>query len=666
MQQRLLLFALVMLANVTAKAQLSSQLSVVRTDRDVRPQRAEQSVLPLNGAAAVSGTSGTPQAKGAAAAFYSQTFPSMPAGWTVSSNAGSVNGWRWANAAPSGAGNNYPINGLINSTTKANGWLLYNADSVLSNAGSGRPFGGSITSSAITIGASHTNVMLSFQQYFRYSTGDSCFVDVSSNGTSWTSFPVFPNMLLSQFGFLYRNPTVTTLNISSVVGGQANAYIRFRFNSTAPTYSFNWLIDDLMLYDADPIDLGITYSGIASSSGPNADFSSSYSYSSIPLRFVDTVYPITYLSNYGLVTAGSTAIIARYYRGGNLLATHTMNATTNPLGARDSVWVFNTGYKPTAIGDYVVALSINPTGDGFAENNVDTIRFRITDTVYASYGTEFTERNCYLNRPAPFTPSYWGARFTISNGQYDTITSVSAAFRPTTVVGERVQAQLFEASGSGSSFSWIPMAVSYTRTLGASDISTSSNVVVTNFPMRLISQNYSPLILGDGDYAIVLTTVNSTSDVAVYSMVPPLPTAPAFIGYQGQAGDSPNDGSVGFAVAGGIATGVVQVPLVHPNFGNARSMLAVKETEPIVLGAAYPNPAETTLNIPMALQQRGTAEIILSNTVGQVLIRKDLGTLSTGKMQVATVSVAQLPDGLYFYTVRTEAGQATGRVVVRH
>jgi len=79
--------------------------------------------------------------------------------------------------------------------------------------------------------------------------------------------------------------------------------VRFRFISAAPTYSFNWLIDDLVLYDADPVDLGITYSGIASATDTNVSFAKSYSYSSIPLRFADSVYPITYLSNYGLSAA---------------------------------------------------------------------------------------------------------------------------------------------------------------------------------------------------------------------------------------------------------------------------------------------------------------------------------------------------------------------------
>jgi hypothetical protein len=111
-------------------------------------------------------------------------------------------------------------------------------------------------------------------------------------------------------------------------------------------------------------------------------------------------------------------------------------------------------------------------------------------------------------------------------------------------------------------------------------------------------------------------------------MVPPLPTAPAFIGYQGQSDVSANDGSYNFAAGGGIATGLVQVPLVHPNFGNARALVGVMETEPIVLGAAFPNPARTTINVPVALQHSGTAQLLLSNTLGQVMAGIDLGRMN--------------------------------------
>ncbi|MEO6831618.1 MAG: hypothetical protein ABI378_04905, partial [Chitinophagaceae bacterium] len=440
MKNRRLLIIVASLFSLSVQAQPIINSSVVPNADLVAPPAAQQLGISSPSPSTLPQSSRNPHAKITAAAFYNQSFASLPTGWTVSANSSSVNGWRWANTAPSGTGNNFPVIALINSTSKNDGWLLYNADSVINQSGSARPFGGSITSAAIAVGASHTNVMLSFQQYFRYSQGDSCFVDVSNNGSTWTAFPIYPNMALSQYGYLYSNATLTTLNVSSVIGGQANAYIRFRFNSTAAQYSFNWLIDDLMLYDADSTDLGIHYSGLASISSPNDGFTTSYGFSSIPLSLADTIFPITYRSNYGLHATTNTTITARYFLGSTLVNTQLDMISVTPLGAMDSVFVFKNGYKPTAIGNYVVALQINQLGDAFAQNDVDTIRFSVTDSAYATYGTDFMERTTYLSRPSSSTLQYWGARFTVGQGEKDTITSVSAAFRPNTAVGSRVQA----------------------------------------------------------------------------------------------------------------------------------------------------------------------------------------------------------------------------------
>ncbi|MEO6833757.1 MAG: T9SS type A sorting domain-containing protein, partial [Chitinophagaceae bacterium] len=227
-------------------------------------------------------------------------------------------------------------------------------------------------------------------------------------------------------------------------------------------------------------------------------------------------------------------------------------------------------------------------------------------------------------------------------------------------------AQLYRAASNGSSFDWLPIQSSAILTLGASDISTATNLVTVSFPLRLLNKNYTSLVLGAGDYAVVVSTVNATADVEVYSMAPPLPTAPAFIGYQGQTDNSTNDGNLNFASAGGIATGIVQVPLVRPNFGNARALLAVKETAPMLVGVAYPNPANTIVHIPFGLQQAGSLQLSLSNSLGQVVCYKDLGIVGAGNMQNATLSTKQLPEGLYFYCIATGNSKETGSLVIKH
>jgi len=134
MKQRLLPLLLAIIACLPAHAQRVFPTSIVRTDGEVAaPQMADASELPP-----AMQTPAPVQAKGTGAALYTQTF-AFPAHRLDDYDAPRLSQWlAMGDTAPSGTDNNYPINGTINSTTRSNGWLLYNADSVILH--SSRPF----------------------------------------------------------------------------------------------------------------------------------------------------------------------------------------------------------------------------------------------------------------------------------------------------------------------------------------------------------------------------------------------------------------------------------------------------------------------------------------------------------------------------------------------
>ncbi|MEI8279321.1 MAG: T9SS type A sorting domain-containing protein [Bacteroidota bacterium] len=84
----------------------------------------------------------------------------------------------------------------------------------------------------------------------------------------------------------------------------------------------------------------------------------------------------------------------------------------------------------------------------------------------------------------------------------------------------------------------------------------------------------------------------------------------------------------------------------------------------ITVNGAFPVPAVNTVNIPFSLATASNVTITLANTVGQVVKTLELGKVeATGK---ATFNVADLANGVYFYTISAGEQKVTNRFVVAH
>ena len=87
------------------------------------------------------------------------------------------------------------------------------------------------------------------------------------------------------------------------------------------------------------------------------------------------------------------------------------------------------------------------------------------------------------------------------------------------------------------------------------------------------------------------------------------------------------------------------------NVGNIQSVQAV------------PNPAASSTSINFKLDQVANVTVSLTDVTGQVVATQKLENVSNGK---AFISTANLPSGVYFYTVTANGKRSTGRVVVAH
>lgn len=76
---------------------------------------------------------------------------------------------------------------------------------------------------------------------------------------------------------------------------------------------------------------------------------------------------------------------------------------------------------------------------------------------------------------------------------------------------------------------------------------------------------------------------------------------------------------------------------------------------------AYPNPAQSTLYVPFKLTQASDVRLTLTNPMGQQVRTANLSQTTTGRFEL---NVSDLPSGMYFYTLETDAGSRTERVLI--
>jgi len=586
--------------------------------------------------------------------FGSGTATSLPTGWTT--GAITVGTWKWANTASTSA---YTI-GAMNSTTASNGWMIFNSDSI-GAATSGAPAGW-LQSPSYNCSTHHT-VRLSFEDYYR-KYEDSCYVWVSTNPlfSTYSTFPVLTNNDLPD-NESTANPTTVHIDITSAAGNMPAVYIRFvTYGPTLGAYS--WMIDDLSLSELDSIDVGVENSCVVYTSGDGAA-----SFGSMPSKIIDSLFPVTFGSNYGFTPEPSTAVNAGIYQGTS--SVYSNSVTVNlPKDAVDTLVDFSSTapqYYSNTQATYIVPFSVPEVADADLTNNADTAAYIITDSIWSENAPNAQiEASNYVYTPGSAARSWSPATmFNVPAGAIDTLTSVSVAFESNTQVGQNVGAQIYHFDGS----EWQYDGLTVFRALAAADISAASSISYATFPVDVVASGNYVIFNGGAsgtEYAIVVKGQNNTDTVSVLESNNPAPYA--LIGYVGLSDTSNNNGGLTQDFGEGhLPYGEPFTPFIVTNFGVVPDYTAVKNVTATgnYVGAAIPNPANTSVTIPFNMAQDAMVTITLFNVVGQEMNTQNIQATG-GKSMKATIATDDLADGVYLYSVVADGQCANGRVVVTH
>jgi hypothetical protein len=115
------------------------------------------------------------------------------------------------------------------------------------------------------------------------------------------------------------------------------------------------------------------------------------------------------------------------------------------------------------------------------------------------------------------------------------------------------------------------------------------------------------------------------------------------------------------AQSGATQCSSVQALQAPPNVVNTTP--TVKFYEPLTC-RIFPNPAEDMITFDIGLAKEGETELIVSNTLGNVVLTKKL-RLNEGSQQVP-INCSQWAVGLYFVTIKANDQTLTERIVINH
>lgn len=261
--------------------------------------------------------------------------------------------------------------GDIDSPTSSNGWVMFDSDGNGSAAsGTGAPTGvefDTYIQMANSVDCSTFPVVaVSFTEFYK-ALQSQIYVDVSTNGTDWTSYEVHAdfsaNDQTEQDAVLYQD-------ITAVAGGQPAVWVRLRFVG----YGYFWQVDDFMLVEGveNDIELSRIFTG---------NNETDYLYTKRPVSQAIEMELGVVATNIGGLSQDSVSVDWEVTDGSMTVASGTELISEVLAGGDSDTLFFSTGYTPNAVGDYTIEMTVSSnqpednTDDNSGSESIEITQF---------------------------------------------------------------------------------------------------------------------------------------------------------------------------------------------------------------------------------------------------------------------------------------------------
>ncbi len=518
------------------------------------------------------------------------------------------------------------------STSAANGFMMVNSDANNTTDNDGSVIHSEITSNTIDLSA-NTNVVLRFQQNFRW-WKDTRTVSVSGdNGATWTDYLISDQTAydigIYQGNQSSLNPDLVVIDISSVAGGSAQVQIKFTYDDN-DIWAWYWAIDDVEIIAKPNDDIQVLSAFIVDQSNEGVE------YGRTPVDQVGTNWEVgAQVFNFG-VNDQTNVNVTSVEAGGAFSYT-----ATRALHEADSTYIISTVEMPTLpVGTYVVDYTAVSDGETSASpdfgDNTAQRTFEVTNWEYSIDGIGVYPAGGLISSMG--TASFQNAsdnliiasKYNFKNAV--TIKSIKAMISSTTVAGAEVFGLIIDTADLLADNPTPLFITSSSYVVTAQDV--TNGFIELNFDITA-----QPSLPAGSYYAAVelLSNGNST-DISILNderVAQPFSGSMIYI---------PNDQTYSNGVASAVRM-VVQDPAFIGLNENSLEGVSV-----------YPNPSQGVITVSNANNTENT--IVVYDMVGKVVY-------STSANSSTTIDLSSNGTGVYMVKVSNENGSMVERVVIK-
>ncbi len=566
--------------------------------------------------------------------FWTEDFSGggVPSGWTnvdVQTPVGTPNvTFVWSNDPTSVgvAALGYTPSATFGASSASNGYLWANSDRGLSAAPPSDALT-QLTTTAIDCSTQPT-VLLTMESLvgvFDYDANTNVRVNVSTDGSNWTTFIPFPCLVTGSAAppcsRWSANPQGVALDISSVAANQATVYLRFEWLGG---WEYFWAIDDIALSPVPDYELVTDY-GVLSHTGTGEE------YGRTPIPQLKPQFNLGAQARNAGANAQNNVVLSGEVRDASNTLVFSATAAPVALPPSDTATMNEFVNLPT-LTEGVYTGTFTVTSDEIANdedpaNNTVLRTFELNNLTYSLDGI-----GVHLGTPstsslgtASFTSSADGAYFMTyypvrtTMGVYAMDVLITSGTSAGAVIIASIHDSTTVLGGDVNS----PFIESLDYVVSAADVTAG----VARVPF------YGGIDLQPGAYyaAVQLFSNGNTTDVQVVDdNTVPQPNLASIIYLPDEADPGPytNGNAMGLRLVLDPAAGITENEIAGVNM--------------------YPNPTDGLLQV--TVDQTKPVDITVMNALGKVV--------STGRfVGRTTIDLAPLASGIY--TIRLTDGTAT-------